>query len=66
LIENLQVLAEAFRDEPARGKYQVGVRWIVIPDRFEAYVSYGNRFNGSSDQWSAIVGIRLQTSPFLP
>jgi hypothetical protein len=65
-VANLQLLAEAFRDEPGRGKYQVGVRWIVIPDRLETYASYGNRFNGSSDQWSAIIGIRVQTAPFLP
>jgi hypothetical protein len=65
IVTNVQLLAEAFRDEPGRGKYQVGVRWIVIPNRFEAYVSYGNRFNGSSDQWSAIIGIRVQTAPLL-
>ena len=66
VVSNVQLLAEAFRDEPGRGKYQVGVRYIVIPDRFEAYVSYGNRFNGPPSEWSAIVGIRLQTPPFLP
>jgi hypothetical protein len=63
--EHLQLLAEAFRDEPGRGKYQVGIRCIVIPDRFEAYVSYGNRFNGPSRRWSAIMGIRVQTPAFL-
>ena len=63
--EHLQLLAEAFRDEPGRGKYQVGIRCIVIPDRFETYVSYGNRFNGPSSQWSAIMGIRVQTPAFL-
>ena len=63
---NVQLLAEAFRDEPGPGKYQVGVRYIVVPDRFEAYVSYGNRFNGPSSQWSAIIGIRVQTAAFLP
>jgi len=36
------------------------------PDRFEAYVSYGNRFSASSGQWSAIIGIRVQTAAFLP
>lgn len=65
-INNLQLLAEVFRDEPGSGKYQVGMRWIVIPNRFEAYASYGNRFIGSSDQWSATIGVRVQTAPFLP
>lgn len=66
VVTNVQLLAETFRDEPGRGKYQVGVRYIVIPDRFEAYASYGNRFNGPPGQWSVIAGIRIQTSPFLP
>jgi hypothetical protein len=66
VIGNMQMLAEAFRDEPGSTKYQVGVRFIVVPDRFEAYASYGNRFNGSSDQWSAVIGIRVQTAVFLP
>ena len=66
VIGNVQLLAEAFRDEPGSTKYQVGARYIIVPDRFEAYASYGNRFNGSSDQWSAIIGIRVQTAAFLP
>ena len=66
VLGNMQLLAEAFRDEPGSTKYQVGVRFIIVPDRFEAYASYGNRFNGPSDQWSAIIGIRVQTAAFLP
>ena len=63
---NLQLLAETFHGEPGGGKYQVGARYIVIPDRFEAYTSYGNRFSGPSGEWWAIVGIRLQTLTSLP
>ena len=66
VVERLQLLAEIFHDEPGCGKYQVGIRAIVIPGTLEAYVSYGNGLKGSSDQWSAIVGIRLQTPAFLP
>jgi hypothetical protein len=62
----MQLLAEAFRDEPGSTKYQVGVRFYIVPDRFEAYASYGNRFNGSSDQWSTIIGIRVQTAAVFP
>jgi len=65
IVTNVQLLAETFRDEPGRGKWQVGIRYIVIPDRFEMYVGYGNRFNDSSDH-SAIVGVRVQTPAFLP
>jgi hypothetical protein len=63
---NAQLLAEVFRDEPRATKYQVGARYIVVPDRFEAYASYGNRLDGSPDEWSAIIGVRLQTAAFLP
>ena len=66
VVNNLQLLAEIFRDEPGTGKYQVGARYIVVPDRFEAYLSYGNRLGASSDQWFAIVGVRVQTAAFLP
>ena len=66
IIANVQLLAEVFRDEPGRGKYQAGARYIVIPDRFEMYASYGKPLGGSSGQWSAIVGIRLQTAQLLP
>jgi len=65
VISNVQILAEVFRDEPGRAKYQLGARYIVVPNRFEAYVSYGKRFNGSSDEWSAILGVRVQTGAFL-
>ena len=66
VINNVQLLAEAFCDEPGSTKYQVGARYIIVPDRLEAYASYGNRFNASSGQWSVIIGIRVQTGAFLP
>jgi hypothetical protein len=65
IVTNAQVLAEVFRDEPGRAKYQLGARYVVIRDRFETYVSYGNRFNGPSSQSWAVIGIRVQTPPFL-
>ena len=63
---NVQLLAEVFRDEPGSTKYQVGARYIFVPNRFEAYASYGSRINETLGQWSGIVGIRLQTPAFLP
>ena len=65
IVTNVQLLAEAFRAEPGPTRYQVGARFIIVPDRLEAYASYGNRFNGP-DQWFAIFGVRLQTAAFLP
>ena len=66
LIERLQLLIETFRDEPGRSKYQAGMRFSAIPNRFEVFVSYGNRFSGGSTDWWTTVGIRLQTGAFLP
>jgi hypothetical protein len=60
---DLQLLAETFRDEPGRGKYQVGVRYLAIKDRFEAFIGYGNRLGGSLDARWVIVGVRMQTPP---
>jgi len=59
-VESLQLLGEVFRDEPGRAKFQVGLRGIVVAERFEVYVSYGNRFDAT--QWFATAGIRLQTA----
>ncbi len=66
VVSNVQLLAEVYRDEPGAAKYQLGVRYVVVPDRFETFVSYGNRFAGPSTQWSGMIGVRLQTPPFLP
>ena len=58
-VESLQLLGEVLRDEPGRAKFQVGLRGIVVAERFEVYVSYGNRFD--SARWFATAGLRLQT-----
>jgi hypothetical protein len=63
VIDSMQLLGEVFRDEPGRPKFQLGMRGIVVQDRFEVYASYGNRFDAK--QWFATVGIRLQTPEFL-
>jgi hypothetical protein len=65
VITNLQLLAEVFRGEPGNGKYQIGARYIIVPNRVEAYASYANRFNGSSER-SMVIGVRVQTATFLP
>jgi len=62
-IDRVQLLGEIFRDDPRRAKFQVGLRGVVVQDRFEVYASYGNRFDAA--QWFATVGIRLQTPEFL-
>jgi hypothetical protein len=66
VLDRLQLLAEVYRDEPGTAKYQAGLRWIALPDRLEAFVSYGNRFTRSADQWIVTTGVRLQSPAFLP
>ena len=63
VIETAQLLGEVFHDEPGRPKFQLGIRGIVVRDRFEIYASYGNRFDAT--QWFATFGIRLQTPELL-
>ena len=65
VISNLQLLAEVFRDQPGTGKYQVGARYIIVPNCVEAYASYANRLNKSSER-SVVIGIRVQTAAILP
>ena len=61
------LLAEIFRDEKGAGKYQVGLRYAIVPDRFEAFASYGNRLgNPIEASWWATLGIKINTAAFLP
>jgi hypothetical protein len=56
----MKLLAEVFHDEPGTAKAQAGVRYAVVPDRFEVYGTYGERFANRGDWW-AIVGVRWQS-----
>jgi hypothetical protein len=60
----MKLLAEVYHDEPGTGKAQAGVRLVVVPDRFEVFGSYGERFANRGDWW-AIVGVRLQSRKLL-
>jgi hypothetical protein len=66
LATGLQLLGEVFRDEPGPWKFQIGFRSIVVPDRFEIYASYGNKFGRSGAADVVVTGFRLQTPAFLP
>jgi len=65
IFERTTAFAEVFHDQKGPGSYQVGARYAFVPDRFEAYASYGNRL-GSEKQWWATAGIRINTTAFLP
>jgi hypothetical protein len=66
VVTGFQLLGEVYHDEPGPWKFQVGWRSIVVPNRFEVYASYGNRFSRSSAGGFAAAGFRLQTPEFLP
>ncbi len=66
LVDRVQLLGEIYRDEPGRAKYEAGLRFVVIPDRLEAFISYGNRFGAASGDGWATAGVRLQSPVFLP
>jgi hypothetical protein len=66
-LSNTVAFGEVFRNEKGPGKYQVGLRYAIVPERFEVYASYGNKLGSTaSDSWWAVAGIRINTAPFLP
>ena len=66
VVTGLQLLGEVVRDEPGPWKFSVGVRSVVVADRFEIYASYGNRFGRSGAADVVVAGFRLQSPAFLP
>lgn len=63
---NTVAFGEVFRDEKGPGKYQLGLRYAIVPERFEVYASYGNKLGSTTgDSWWAVAGIRINTAPFL-
>jgi hypothetical protein len=66
LTANVQLLAELFRDEPGRGKFQVGVRLLAIPDRFETFIGYVDQLGAGSRSSSVIIGFRAQAPAWRP
>lgn len=66
-LPNATAFGEVFRNEKGPGKYQVGLRYAIVPERFEVYASYGNKLgSANSDSWWTVAGIRINTAPFLP
>jgi len=61
LRDDWTLLAEVFRDEPGRPKYQLGIRYLLVTDRVELFVSGGDTFDSRADGWFAKFGVRFQT-----
>lgn len=66
-FRNLQWLAEIYGDSSGSRYTQVGLRWWVIPDRWQIDATYGNNLNRFDDgnRWLTL-GVRLLSPPFLP
>jgi len=62
LRDDWTLLAETFRDEPGRPKYQLGVRYVLVTDRVELFLSGGDAFASRGNGWFAKFGVRFQTS----
>jgi hypothetical protein len=61
LRDDWTLLAEAFRDEPGRPKFQLGVRYLLVTDRVELFASGGDSFASRGNGWFAKFGVRFQT-----
>lgn len=65
LTPSLYLIPEAFRNEPGRPFFQMGLRYWIVKDRVQLDATYGNRFVSQDQRWISI-GLRLLTPPFLP
>jgi hypothetical protein len=56
------LLGEVYRDGPGRPGYQVGVRYTLVTDRVELFLSGGDRFGHHEEkQWFAKFGVRFES-----
>ena len=59
--EDWTAMGELFRDGPGRPSYQLGVRYTLVTDRVELFLSGGDRLGGEGSSWFAKFGVRFQT-----
>lgn len=59
--EDWTAMAEIFRDSPRRPSYQFGLRYVLVADRVELFVSGGDRLGGESKNRFAKFGVRFQS-----
>lgn len=56
------MLGEVFRDGPGRPGYQLGIRYTLVTDRVELFLSGGDRLGRvEGDNWFAKFGVRFQS-----
>lgn len=59
--ESWTLLGEAYRDSPGRPFYQAGIRFTMVQDRVELFVSGGDRIGGERSEWFVKFGVRMQS-----
>ena len=59
--EDWTLLGEIYRDSPGRPNFQLGLRYTLVTDRVELFISGGDRLHGNGDTWFAKFGVRFQT-----
>ncbi len=59
--EGWTVMGEVYRDAPGRPSFQLGIRYLLITDRVELFLSGGDRLHGNGETWFAKFGVRFQT-----
>jgi hypothetical protein len=56
------LLGEVYRDGPGRPAYQLGVRYTLVTDRVELFLSGGDRFGDREENgWFAKFGVRFES-----
>lgn len=55
--------AEGFRDQPGSPSWQVALRYLLVFDRVELYLSGGEHPGRVQNGWFAIFGARFQSPP---
>jgi hypothetical protein len=59
--ESWTLLAEVFRNAPGRPSYQAGIRFTMVQDRVELFLTGGDRIGGQGGEWFVKFGARLQS-----
>lgn len=59
--EGWTMMGEVYRDGPGRPSYQLGLRYLLVTDRVELFISGGDRIGGDPGGWFAKFGVRFQS-----
>jgi hypothetical protein len=61
VVQYWTLMGEVFRDGPGRPSYQLGVRYMLVTDRVELFLSGGDRLGDRDGSWFAKFGVRFES-----